>query len=326
MTAYDCAIPTKQVVMNLRSFLFVPGDSERKLAKAESTAADALILDLEDSVEASQAHVARGLVRDYLLAHPAAARKQQIWVRVKPLQEPEILRDLAAVMGGAPDGIFLPKVRNAEDLKKAGCYLDALEAHAGLAIGSTRLAPILAEHPQSLIEISSFLNLDARVSGMSWGPIDLMAALGAATNRNAQGEFDTLYAYARGVCIVAARNANVLPIDTITGDYRDIDALQRDCAASKKSGFRAKMAIHPGQVDVINAAFAPDEDEIKLAMKVVMAFERAGTGVVGLDGVMLDKPHLVQAQELLTRAKSYRSFDSASADEFASNNFLNQIF
>lgn len=321
MTSYDCVIPNRHTAMNLRSFLFVPGDSERKLAKAGATAADALILDLEDSVEASQAHVARGLVRDYLLDHPVEARRQQIWVRVKPLQEPEILRDLAAVMDGAPDGIFLPKVRNAGDLKTLGCYLDALETRAGLAMGSTRLAPILAEHPQSLIEISTFLNLDSRVSGMSWGPIDLMAALGAATNRNVEGEFDTLYAYARGVCIVAARNANVLPIDTITGDYRDMEALQRDCVASKRSGFRAKMAIHPGQIDVINDAFAPNEIEIKLATRVVMAFERAGTGVVGLDGVMLDKPHLVQAKELLSRAETYRAFQSVSPDEFASNNF-----
>ena len=312
MVPYHRAIE-KVTCMNLRSFLFVPGDSQRKLSKAASTQADALILDLEDSVEASQSDPARGLVTDYLLAHPKAQRQQQVWVRVKPAQDPEMLRDLVAAMRGEPDGIFLPKVRNAEDLSTVSHYMTALEASSDLTPGSTFLAPILAEHPQSLLDISSFRTLDARVAAMSWGPIDLMAALGASTNRDSDGEFETLYAYARGVCVVAARNGNVLPVDTISGDYRDADALRRDCIASKKLGFRAKMAIHPDQVDIINTAFAPSDDEIDLAMKVIKAFEQSGSGVVGLHGVMLDKPHLKQAQELLSRAKSFRTADMAGS-------------
>ena len=288
--------------MAIRSLLFVPGDSERKLAKADSTRADVLILDLEDSVSASQSEVARGRVRDYLLAHPKARRRMPLWVRCKPLGAPGMLEDLAAVMDGAPDALLVPKVRSGDDLMVFHHYLSALEARAGVAAGSTLLAPTLTEHPRSILEAHTFTGHIPRLAGMSWGPIDLMSALGATTNRAADGTFETLYAYARGLCIVTARAAGVLPIDTISADYRDLEALRRECLQACAAGFRAKLAIHPDQVDVINQAFTPSAEEIAHARRVAEAFARTTDGVVGLDGVMLDRPHLVQAQEILARA------------------------
>lgn len=288
--------------MTLRSLLFVPGDSERKLGKADATRADALILDLEDSVSAAQASVARERVRDYLMARPPAQRRRPLWVRCKPLEAPELLQDLAAVVDGAPDALLVPKVRNGTDLVVLDHYLSALEARAGLVPGSVRLAPTLWEHPRSLLEAHSFRACSPRLLGMSWGPIDLMSALGASTNRGPDGGFDTLYAYARGLCVVTARDAQVLPIDTISADYRNLQALRSECEAARTAGFRAKLAIHPDQIDVINEAFTPSAQEIAHAQRVVAAFQGTSDGAVGLDGAMLDRPHLAQAQDILSRA------------------------
>ncbi|MCJ0762255.1 HpcH/HpaI aldolase/citrate lyase family protein [Variovorax terrae] len=288
--------------MPVRSLLFVPGDAERKLSKADSTAADVLILDLEDSVSATQSTVARKLVRNYLLERPRANRRQRLWVRCKPVQDEGHLADLAAVVEGAPDAFLVPKVRSALDLQAFDHYVAALETQSGLPVGLIQAVPTLTEEPRSLLEAHTFAGGVPRMAGMSWGPIDLMAALGATTNRNVDGSFESLYAWARGITIVTARAAGVQPIDTISADYRDLEKLRAECVLSRTAGFTAKLAIHPDQVAVINDTFTPSDDEVAHARRVVEAFSIQGAGVVGLNGQMLDMPHLRQAREVLARA------------------------
>lgn len=287
-----------------RSFLFVPGDSERKLAKADSTPADALIIDLEDSVSASNADVARALTRDYLTQHKATGRKKEIWVRCKPLQEPGALPDLAAVVASAPDGIVVPKVRSGDDLKMLDHYLSALEAQAGLPLGAVQLLPLLTETAQSILMAHTFCEELPRVVGYSWGPIDLMADIGASVNRGPDGSFEILYAYAKGVCLLVSGSTDVSPIDTICADYRNQDVLQEECVQARRAGFTGKLAIHPDQVAIINEQFTPTLEEIEHAQRVVKSFGKGDVGVVGMDGQMLDMPHLRQAQTILSRAST----------------------
>ncbi|HYG46057.1 MAG TPA: CoA ester lyase [Bordetella sp.] len=288
----------------VRSFLFVPGDSERKLAKASSVPADALILDLEDSVSAFNAQAARALTREYLDQHKPASRSQQIWVRCKPIQDPAALADIAAIVAGNPDGILVPKVRSGDDLLALDHYLSALEAQAGIEGGTVQVLPTLTETAQSILQAHTFAAVTPRLVGFSWGPIDLMAALGASTNRGPDGAFETLYAYARGVCLLAAGASEVSPIDTICADYRDDRALKDECVFARQAGFTGKLAIHPDQVNVINELFSPTPAEIAHAQRVLSSFEDGARGVVGLDGKMLDMPHLRQAQTILRRANS----------------------
>ncbi|NYT24382.1 CoA ester lyase [Alcaligenaceae bacterium] len=285
-----------------RSFLFVPGDSERKLAKAGSASADALILDLEDSVSASNAQAARALAREYLAQHKRGNRPQEIWVRCKPLQDPGALADLAAIVAGDPDGIVVPKVRSGDDLRTLSHYLSALETQAGLQQGSVQILPTLTETPQSLLLAHTFSGEHTRLVGYSWGPVDLMAALGASTNRNPDGAFETLYAYARGVCLLVSGAADVSPIDTICADYRNPGMLRDECTFARQAGFTGKLAIHPDQISIINELFTPTRDEIEHAQRVVDSFANGALGVVGMDGQMLDMPHLRQAQTILRRA------------------------
>jgi len=289
----------------VRSFLFVPGDSERKLAKASSVAADALILDLEDSVSAANAQAARALTREYLDQNPAGSRKQEIWVRCKPIQDPGALADIAAIVAGRPDGIVVPKVRSGDDLLALDHYLSALEAQAGLEHGAVQLLPTLTETAQSLLQAHTFAGVTSRLVGFSWGPIDLMAALGASTNRGPDGAFETLYAYARGVCLLASAASEVSPIDTICGDYRSPAVLRDECVFARQAGFTGKLAIHPDQVAVINDLFTPTAEEVEHARRVVDSFAGGALGVVGLDGKMLDMPHLRQAETILRRANRF---------------------
>lgn len=288
-----------------RSFLFVPGDSERKLAKAASVPADALILDLEDSVSAANAQAARALARAYLDEHRPGGRAQEIWIRCKPVQDPASLADLAAVVAGAPDGILVPKVRSGGDLLALDHYLSALEAQAGLEAGRIQVLPTLTETPQSILQAHTFVDAAPRLVGFSWGPIDLMAALGASTNRGPDGAFETLYAHARGVCLLAAGSCGVSPIDTICGEYRDAAVLREECVLARQAGFTGKLAIHPDQIALINELFSPTPEEIADARRVVDSFADGARGVVGLDGKMLDMPHLRQARTLLDRAGRY---------------------
>ena len=283
--------------MNWRSMLFVPGDSERKLAKGEGSGADALVLDLEDSVPAPRIAIARSMVREYLGGHRDRA-KQELWVRINPLSTDKALPDLAAITAGAPDGILLPKTTSASDVIVLDHYLCALEVREGVAPGSIRIIAVATETPAALFALGTFAGCSPRLAGLTWGAEDLAAALGASTNRDDDGNLDFTYRLVRSLCLAAAVSANVQPIDTVFVDFKDGEGLGRESRAALRAGFTGKIAIHPDQVAIINNAFTPTPEDIAHAKRVVEAFAN-GAGTVALDGKMLDMPHLKQAQRVL---------------------------
>ena len=280
-----------------RSWLFVPGDSERKLAKGDGSGADALILDLEDSVAAGRRPLARGMIREYL---GAKARRPQLWVRINPL-DGEGLVDAAAVVRAAPDGLVVPKVGGPAELLRVSHWLDALEAREGLPSGGIRLLSVATETAAAVLGLSDYARIAVpRLHGLTWGAEDLAAALGASSNQDAGGGLSLTYRIARSACLVAAVAANAQPIDTLEPDFRDEAALHAACAAARREGFTGKIAIHPAQVAPINAGFRPTAEEVAFARRVVEAFAaNPGIGTVGMDGRMLDMPHLRQAERVL---------------------------
>lgn len=292
----------KETPMQLiRSWLFVPADSERKLAKGRTNPADALILDLEDAVADERQQIARDMAADFLRQQPDRAR-QQLWVRINPLDHEFSLEDLAAVMPGAPCGIVLPKVDKAEDINRLAERLSALEAASRLTIGSTRILSVATETAASLLRFESYLDgVSERLVALTWGGEDLSAALGASSNRDpATGEYDHPYVFARTMCLTVSRAIDAQPVGCVVVDFRDLEALRADSIRDRQSGFIGKIAIHPAQSEVINAAFSPTQDEVAWARKVVDVFaQNPGMGTVGLDGKMLDMPHLKQARNLL---------------------------
>ena len=284
--------------MPLRSMLFVPGDSERKQAKAAGVGADALILDLEDSVEVSRLAVAREMVREYLSAH--ANDTGELWVRINPLDSEHALDDLAAVVCAAPAGILLPKVHGPAEIIQLDNYLSALEAREGVEPGSIEIIPVATETPQAVFALGEYKGCSARLRGMTWGAEDLAAAIGAASNKDETGEYDFTYRMARSLVLLGAHAAGVAAIDTLWVNFRDPEGLKKDSDRARRAGFSGKIAIHPDQVQVINEAFTPTKDEIAQAQRIVEAFEASpGVGTLQLDGEMLDRPHLKQAQRIL---------------------------
>lgn len=298
--------------MPVRSLLFVPGDSERKFTKAMSTNADALIFDLEDSVAADRASIARGMIREWLAAHPLATRTKQFWVRINPLSHPAALADLVAAVGGQPDVVFLPKTQSGADVKLLADYLTVLEEREDISRGAIKIVPVATETPESLLSFSSYVGASPRLSGLTWGAEDLAAALQATTNRLPDGSYEMTYRLARSFCLLGARAAGVEPIDTIWSDYRDPVGLKTDSELGRRAGFTGKVAIHPDQIDIINAAFAPSAEEISYAQQVVQAFETQGVGTIGLNGKMLDMPHLKQARSILALAAEIAAKSSGS--------------
>jgi len=289
----------------LRSWLFVPGDSDRKLAKAAANPADALILDLEDSVAHDRLPTARGMVRDYLKSRPDRGR-QKLWVRINPLDTDWALADLAAVMPGAPDGICLPKVRSAADVDRLGHFLSALEARDGLSVGATKILSVATETAASLLTFSSYLDgVRPRLVALTWGGEDLAAALGASDNKHPRtGDYDDAFLMARSLCLAAARAIGAQPVGVVHVDFRDLAGLEADCLRDRRSGFVGKIAIHPDQAAVINRAFTPSAEETDRARRIVELFEaNPGLGTIGLDGKMLDMPHLKQARNVLALAR-----------------------
>ena len=286
----------------LKSLLFVPGDSEKKMTKAQASAASALILDLEDAVAIERNDIARAMVKEYLKSRPDRSR-QQLWVRINPLGTPMSMPDLIGVVGGAPDGIMLPKVESAKDVVVLDHYLTALEQREGVALNSIRIIPVATETPQAMFALDSYRGASARLLGLTWGAEDLSTAIGASTNRVDSGEYEFTYQLARSLCLVGAHAAGLQAIDTITPDFRDQERLKREVRASRRAGFTGKIAIHPDQVEGINTGYSPDEEEVRHATAVVDAFKRAGgAGAVQLEGKMLDKPHLTQALRVLALA------------------------
>jgi citrate lyase subunit beta/citryl-CoA lyase len=285
--------------MTLKSLLFVPGDSEKKLAKAANTGADALLLDLEDAVSQDRLPAARGLVLDYLKSHDRSS--QQVWVRINPLNTPLSLPDLVAVMPGKPDGIVLPKPLNASDVLQLDHFLSALEQREGIKAGHTRILPVATEVAGALFALNSYAGCSARLAGLTWGAEDLATAVGASTNKKDNGEFDDTFVLARSLCLLAAAHAGVQAIDTLSVDFRDADSLQADVQRARRQGFSGKLAIHPDQVAIINAGFTASPEELQHAQRIVDAFAQSGgAGAVQLDGKMVDKPHLTQALRLLS--------------------------
>jgi len=283
----------------LRSLLFVPGDSEKKLTKSTSTSADALILDLEDSVAPERTSIARSMVAEFLNAHPKRT-EQQLWVRINPLQTPEALADLVAVMAGKPDGIMLPKPLNAQHAQQLDHYLSALEIREGLTLGSTRIIPVATEVPGAVFDLSSYAGSSPRLLGLTWGAEDLATAVGATSNKDESGEFSFTYKLARSLCLLASAHAQIQAIDTLSVDFKNLQALARDVQGARREGFTGKLAIHPDQVDVINQGFTPSAQEISHAQSIIDAFAKAsGAGAVQIDGKMVDKPHLTQALRLI---------------------------
>lgn len=288
----------------LRSLLFVPGDSEKKLAKSISTSADALILDLEDSVSPDRTAMARSMVAEFLKAH--GQRQQQLWVRINPLQTPLALQDLVVVMAGKPDGIMLPKPLNALHAQQLDHYLSALETREGLALGSTRIIPVATEVAGALFDLQSYAGATPRLQGLTWGAEDLATAVGATSNRNEQGDFTFTYQLARSLCLLASAHAQVQAIDTLSVDFKDMKALAADVHNARREGFSGKLAIHPDQVEVINQGFTPSANDLSHAQRIVDAFAQAqGAGAVQLDGKMVDKPHLTQALRLLQLSRKH---------------------
>jgi citrate lyase subunit beta/citryl-CoA lyase len=289
--------------MTPRSFLFVPGDSERKMAKAGASAADALVLDLEDSVSLEQLPAARKLVREFLRSRPDRT-KQQLWVRINPLDSGKALDDLAAVVGGAPDGLLLPKCGSGAEATRLDHYLTALERREDVAHGSIRIMAVATETAGAMFELGSYRNASPRFFGLTWGAEDLSTALGAATNKDDDGTYQLTYRLARTLCLLGAKASGVLAVDTIRANFRDAEGLVAEVRRARQDGFNAKFAIHPDQVATINAGFLPDEREIAHARAIIAAFEASGgAGAVQLNGMMLDKPHLTQAQQILEAAK-----------------------
>jgi citrate lyase subunit beta / citryl-CoA lyase len=281
----------------MRSLLFVPADSERKLARGLESGADALILDLEDSVAAPNRPTARKLAREFLAAHgPERIRR---YVRINPLASGVSLDDLAATVAGRPDGILLPKC-TPEDVRTADHYLSAFEAAADAQVGSIRIIAIATETPAAVFALGGYAGVSPRLEAITWGAEDLSACIGGS-NRTIDGEYDGPYKLARSLCLLAASAADVSAIDTIYTDFKDPEGLKAECAAARRSGFVAKMAIHPAQLAPINEAFSVSAAEREWAERVVAAFAaNPDAGTLALDGRMIDKPHLVLARRLLS--------------------------
>jgi citrate lyase subunit beta / citryl-CoA lyase len=282
--------------MPIRSFLFVPADSERKLARGLESGADALILDLEDSVAAANRPTARKLAREFLDTHDSSRIAR--YVRVNPLVSGLALDDLAATVAGRPDGILLPKCVP-DDVRTLDHYLSGFEAAAGHKPGATRIIAIATETAEAVFALGNYAGSSPRLEAVTWGAEDLSACIGG-NNRTLDGAYDGPYQLARSLCLLAAAAAGVTALDTIYTDFRDPDGLKAECVAAKRSGFAGKMAIHPAQLAAINETFSTSAEERLWAERVVAAFAaNPDAGTLALDGKMIDKPHLVLARRLL---------------------------
>lgn len=287
----------------MRSLLFVPGDSRKKLDKARTSGADVLLIDLEDSVDLGAKNEARNVTAAFLSEQAGIADRPRLYVRVNGLTTGMLDADLDGVMKAAPDGIVLPKTIGGTDVAHLGAKLAVREAEFGLADGATRILAIATENAAGVFALGTFAGSSHRLMGMTWGGEDLSADLGAETNRDESGAYTDPYRLARSLTLLGAAAAGVDAIDSVFTNFRDMDGLATECRAARRDGFVAKMAIHPAQVPVINEAFTPTLEAIERAKAVIEAFKaNPGAGVVGVNGEMLDRPHLLRAERLLKRA------------------------
>ncbi|MCY0095091.1 HpcH/HpaI aldolase/citrate lyase family protein [Hoeflea ulvae] len=288
----------------MRSMLFVPGDSDRKMRKASACGADALILDLEDSVALPKKPEARQIVARFLAEAPRGAGAPKLIVRINALDTGLTGDDLAAVMTGAPDAILLPKAGSGAEIQELDARIGVEEADADLPAGHTRIHALMTETAAGLLAAGSFSGKSGRLSALAWGAEDLAADIGASSNRNENGHYTDVFRLARSMTILAAANAGVDAIDTVFTDFRDMEGLDDECRAAVRDGFSGKMAIHPDQVSVINAAFTPAPEDVDRAVRILTLFSAAGpdAGVLSLDGKMIDRPHVRQAERVARRA------------------------
>ena len=285
----------------MRSFLFVPADSERKLAKGPSSKPDGLILDLEDSVATDRKTLARDMALAYLRGATRSGPK--LYVRVNALDTGLTLGDLAVVMQGRPDGIVFPKCVGQTDLNLLATYLDAFEAREGTQAGTTRILTIATESAAAILALTAAPAKHARLMGHSWGGEDLMADLGALAKGPTPGVYDDTFKFARTVNLLASVAAGVTAYDTVYPDIKNIDGLRAESQDAKRMGYGGKIAIHPDQVAIIHEVFTPTPQDIDWATRVIATFENSpSSGVLTLDGKMLDRPHLVLARRVLARA------------------------
>jgi citrate lyase subunit beta / citryl-CoA lyase len=272
-----------------RSWLFVPADSERKIAKALESEADAIIFDLEDSVAAEQKAVARDILKEL----PKQSNGPEWWVRVNPLGSEYHKDDLKLIGSAYVHGIVLPKAESGADVVQLAHRTGNIPIHA-----------IVTETAASLFGLLSYRDPKSTLAAMSWGAEDLSAALGASSKYDASGELSFTYKLARSLCLAGATAAGVQPVDGVFADFRDDDGLRAESEDARREGFTGKLAIHPAQVPIINAAFTPSEDDIRHAEEIVAAFEaQPNAGVLSVGGKMVDRPHLVQARRVLERAR-----------------------
>lgn len=288
----------------MRSLLFVPTDNERKLEKALSCGADALILDLEDSIAPAAKEEARKRAATFLQEQKNQPGAPRFIVRVNGLASGQTDADLDAVMTAQPWGIMLPKSESGADVQQLGAKLAVREAENAISSGVTAIIPIATETAAAIFGLGSYRDASKRLHALTWGAEDLAAGLAAVTNRMPDGRWTPPFALARNMMLFSAASAAVDAIDTVFVNFRDTEGLQRECEEAVRDGFAGKMAIHPDQVAVINSIFTPGGDELAKARAVVAAFEEEpDAGVLSIDGHMVDRPHLRNAQRLLLRAE-----------------------
>jgi citrate lyase subunit beta / citryl-CoA lyase len=283
--------------LKMRSWLFVPGDSEKKMTKALGGTADIVLIDLEDAVAPEAKPLARTMVHDFLKANPDA--RERLWVRINPFDGPHTLSDLVAIMPAHPGGIMLPKVYGRADVDRLNHCLSALEVANGIKEGSTPVIVLITETAEAMFHTGDYKGAP-RVVALTWGAEDLADSIGATSNKNPDGNYSFTYELARSLTVLGAATAGVLAIDTISADFKDLEALRLRAEKVRRDGFTGMLAIHPAQVDVINVAFTPTQAEIDEAREIVAVFAaNPGVGAIGYKGAMLDRPYLSRAQALL---------------------------
>jgi citrate lyase subunit beta / citryl-CoA lyase len=293
-------MPVQHEPISARSWLFAPGDSEKKMTKAMEGAADIVLIDLEDAVATENKVAARGMVHDFIKANPE--QRARLWVRINPFDGPYTLGDLAAVVPSHPGGIMLPKVYGRQEVEKLDHMLSVLEVANGIEEGSIPVIVLITETAEAMFHTGDYKGAP-RVVALTWGAEDLADSIGASSNRNEDGSYSFTYELARSMTVLGAAAAGVTAIETISADFKDLEALRKRAESVRRDGFRGMLAIHPAQIDVINAAFTPTEAEIAEAQEIVDVFAaNPGVGAIGWKGGMLDRPYLARAQRLLKLA------------------------
>ncbi|QYJ06802.1 HpcH/HpaI aldolase/citrate lyase family protein [Qipengyuania flava] len=293
---------TPKPSIRMRSWLFAPGDSTKKMTKATEGDADVVIFDLEDSVVASGKEDARAAIAESLGSRSEEERAR-LWVRINPLDGEWTAQDLAVIMPARPGGIMLPKSRGRHDVEELDRLLTAQEMAHGIPAGSTPVIALVTETAASMFTTGDYGGAP-RLVAMTWGAEDLADSIGATTNKDFEGHFAFTYKLARSLCLLGAVAAEAVPVETIDTNFRDLEALRKRAIEVRRQGYRGMLAIHPAQIPVINEAFTPTEDELAEAREIVALFEaNPDAGTIGWKGGMLDRPHLSRAQQLLAQVE-----------------------